>query len=107
MQKEFELSDKIYGNSFTSNQERILLLPFKAKLSNDKIVWIHAILFIFRNNMGILKLELPLIDADITPLKEYDADSMVKSIDNCWHINTVDSNIKLSELGFKSSSYSL
>ena len=38
MQKEFELSDKIYGNSFTSNQERILLLPFKAKLSNDKIV---------------------------------------------------------------------
>lgn len=98
MQKEFELSDKIYGNSFTSNQERILLLPFKAKLSNDKIVWIHAILFIFRNNMGILKLELPLIDTDITPLKEYDADSMVKSIDNCWHINTVDSNIKLSEL---------
>lgn len=98
MQKEFELSDKIYGNSFTSNQERILLLPFKAKLSNDKIVWIYAILFIFRNNMGILKLELPLIDTDITPLKEYDADSMVKSIENCWQINTVDSNIKLSEL---------
>ena len=45
-----------------------------------------------------LKLELPLIDADITPLKEYDADSMVKSIENCWQINTVDSNIKLSEL---------
>lgn len=73
-------------------------MPFKAKLSNDKIVWIYAILFIFRNNMGILKLELPLIDTDITPLKEYDADSMVKSIENCWQINTVDSNIKLSEL---------
>lgn len=98
MQNETELSDRIYGNSFTSNQERILLLPFKAKLSNDKIVWIHAILFVFRNNMGVLKLELPLIESDITPFKEYDIDSLVKSIDNCWNINTIDTNIKLSEL---------
>lgn len=48
--------------------------------------------------MGVLKLELPLIEADITPFKEYDIDSLVKSIDNCWNINTIDTNIKLSEL---------
>ena len=47
MQKEFELSSQIYGNSFMSNQERFLLLPFKAKLSNGKTVWINAILFMY------------------------------------------------------------
>lgn len=98
MQDELELSDRIYGNSFTSNQERILLLPFKAKLPNNQIVWIHAILFVFRNNMGILKLEIPLIKTDIAPLKDYDIDALVKSIDNCWNTNTVDPKIKLSEL---------
>lgn len=98
MNKEFELSSKIYGNSFTSNQNRILLLPFKAKLANGETVWIHAILIVFSNKIGILKLELPLINTDISPLKKYDMDALVTSIDNCWKIKNIDSNIKLSNL---------
>ncbi|MCM1399198.1 MAG: hypothetical protein NC225_06905 [Clostridium sp.] len=98
MEKEFDLSSKIYGDSFTLNQKRILMLPFKAKLTNGKFVWLHAILIVFSNKMGVLKLELPLIDADVSPLKEYNIDSLVNSIDNCWKINNVDSDIKLSDL---------
>ena len=64
----------------------VLLLPFKAQLANGEIVWIHAILIIFSNKMGILKLELPLIDTDIYPLKCYDLDLLVNSIDNCWKL---------------------
>ena len=98
MEKEFELSSKIYGDSFTSNQKRILLLPFKAQLANGEIVWIHAILIIFSNKMGILKLELPLIDTDIYPLKCYDLDLLVNSIDNCWKLKNIDLDMKLSDL---------
>ena len=61
LNQEFELSDRIYGKAFTSNQERLILLPFKAILESGAVVWVQAILFVFRNNMGILKIEIPFL----------------------------------------------
>lgn len=98
LSQEFELSDRIYGKAFTANQERIILLPFKAILESGAVVWVQAILFVFRNNMGILKIEIPLIDADVAPLKAYDMDSLVKSLQLCWKDNPVDENMTLSQL---------
>ncbi len=84
LETEEEQSRTHYGSSYISKQKRYLLLPFHATLNNGKKVWIHALLFMFSNNMGVLKLELPLIDIDITPLKQYNPDSLIKSISNTW-----------------------
>lgn len=98
LKEEYEQCKTIYGNSFVDNQDRILLLPIKATLTNGESVWIHALLFVFRNNTGILKLEMPLTDIDIAPLKNNDINSFVKSIENCWDIDSFSQDIKLSTL---------
>lgn len=98
LKKESSVSKKIYGQPFMENHERILLVPFRAKLTNNRWVWIHAVLFIFRNKMGVLKLELPLIDTNITPLKYCDIDSLVNSIDNYWKTKNFRKDMKLSHL---------
>lgn len=92
---EYEVASEIYGNSFTENQDRIILLPLKAKLYNGKTVWIHAILFLFLNNMGILKLEIPLLDVETVYFKKNDFDSLVESIENCWKFNPIEKDITL------------
>ena len=48
--------------------------------------------------MGIIKIELPLIDIDISPLKQYNIDLLVNKIDNCWKLRSFNENIKLSEI---------
>lgn len=98
LQKEFELSKQIYGDIFVSEQQRYILLPCKIKLNNNQIVWLNCILYVFANNMGILKLELPLVDVDIEPLKNNNSDLYIKEIINKWNISDLSSASTLSEL---------
>lgn len=77
-------SSKIYGKRFVEVQERFVLLPFKVELSNGEIVWLNAILYIFANGMGVLKLEMPLINIGIEAFKENDIDSMILKVINKW-----------------------
>ena len=69
LREEQEASFQIYGAGFTSAQDRLLLLPFKIELNSKETVWLHALLYIFENHMGFLKLELPLINTSPAPLQ--------------------------------------
>lgn len=84
LQQEADHQTRIYGSSFTKRQERFVLLPFRVKLCNDNYVWLNAILYLFANGMGILKLELPLKNVPTKPLKEYKFDLYVNEVINNW-----------------------
>ena len=92
LQQEYEQYEKIYGKKFTLGQDRIILLPLHIQLSNDKWVWLNAILNIFANKMGVLKLELPLTEVPTTPLVDYDINSYIKSIKDVWGVLPVAQN---------------
>lgn len=81
---EEELSQKIYGKNYTLLQQRFVLLPFKIKLVSNEFVWLHAMLYVFANNMGFLKLEFPLINTEVIPLKNNDPDLFISQIVNKW-----------------------
>ena len=55
-------------------------------------------IIIFGNKMGLLKLNFPLININTKSFKEYNIDSLVIEIDNCWKNMDIDKNVKLSEL---------
>lgn len=59
---------KLYGNNFLEAHTRIVLLPLRLHLNNDKVVWLNAVLYVFTNKMGVLKLELPLVNVVTKPL---------------------------------------
>lgn len=84
LQQEYERYEIIYGKKFVTYQARIVLLPLYVQLSNDKWVWLNAILYIFANKMGVLKLELPLEEVPITPLTNYNINSYIKGIKVVW-----------------------
>lgn len=98
IQKELEVCSRICGKSFLEYQSRIPLIPFKMKLISGEIIWIQAMIIIFRNKMGLLKLNFPLININTKSFKEYNIDSLVIKIDNCWKNMDIDKNVKLSEL---------
>ena len=54
--------------------------------------------YYFGNKMGLLKLNFPLININTKSFKEYNIDSLVIEIDNCWKNMDIDKNVKLSEL---------
>lgn len=83
-QKQYE---QIYGFAFTDAQDRYVLLPLRLKLNNNQYVWLNAILCIFENMMGILKIELPLINVSTDPLMTYNYDAYIGSIKNQWDMN--------------------
>ena len=58
------------------------------KLISGEIIWIQAMIIIFGNKMGLLKLNFPLININTKSFKEYNIDSLVIEIDNCWKIWT-------------------
>ena len=78
---------EIYGSKFTNSQDIYVLLPLHIQLNNGEYVWLNVILFVFRNKMGILKLELPLTNVSSQPLMEYKYDEFIKSIEIPWLIN--------------------
>lgn len=73
-----------FGNEYTSFFERFLLMPLKIRLCSDEIVWLHAMLYVFKNNMGILRLELPLLHVDNIPLKTTNWDMYIKEVECLW-----------------------
>lgn len=77
---EFNASETYYGENYINSQERFILKPFKVKLINNITVWGNAILILFSNNIGIVKLELPLINVKTKPLKENDFNQYIECI---------------------------
>ena len=98
LQTEYETSTRIYGQTFTDCQNRFLLLPLQVELQNGTYTWLYPLLYIFANNMGVLKFELPLLDSNIEPLYTNDYDSLIKSINNRWKINNYNSETSLSSI---------
>lgn len=98
LQEEYEISLKFYGHNFTNRQDRFLLLPFKIELENGKSTWLYPLLYLFENNMGILKLELPLFDSSIEPLLMNDYDTLLKKIKNKWELKNYNSEATLSSI---------
>lgn len=83
--EEYDYSKKYYGNFFVDSHERFLLLPLKVKLQNGESVWLSALLYLFTNRMGILKLELPLVNSESIPLMENCVDDFIKEITCSWN----------------------
>ena len=69
---------------FAFMQDRSVLLPLKVCLNNGKEVWINLVFCIFRNMMGVLKLELPLIDVSSEPLMRHSFSTYIDSIEDQW-----------------------
>lgn len=78
---------ELYGLKFTNSQDIYVLLPLHLQLDNGEYVWLNAILFVFENKMGILKLELPLLNVSSQPLMEYKYNEYIKDIEIPWSIN--------------------
>lgn len=72
------------GAPFTNFQERLVLLPLKIELTSEECVWLHAVLYLFKNNMGILKLELPIVNVNNIPLKQNDWDAYISKVSCAW-----------------------
>lgn len=85
IEREFEQSDEFYGDNYQNSHERFLMLPLKVTLNNGETVWLFAILYIFSNKMGVLKLELPLINVDVQPLKSNNKDDYLSEIICSWN----------------------
>lgn len=77
---------RIYGEDLVNSQFRYTLLPLNIQLINGERVWLHAIIYVFENLMGILKLELPLVNVSSEPLKDNNYDAYIKSIDDHWNL---------------------
>ena len=94
--KIYEKYKELYGLKFTNSQEIFVLLPLHIQLNNGEYVWLNAILFVFQNKMGILKLELPLSNVSSQPLMEYKFNAYIKNIEIPWLVdmriqkNTID-----------------
>lgn len=78
---------ELYGLKFTNSQDIYVLLPLHIQLNNGEYVWLNAILFVFQNKTGILKLELPLSDVSSQALMEYDYNSYIRNIEIPWLID--------------------
>ena len=98
LQEEYDISLKFYGHNFTNRQDRFLLLPLKIELENGKFTCLYPLIYLFENNMGILKLELPIFDSCIEPLLENDYDRFLKKIINKWKIRNYNSEMTLSSI---------
>ncbi len=101
LNNEFNRSKDIYGFNFTHSHKKYLLLPCKVKLHNNETVWLNCLVYIFANNMGILKLELPLVNTDITPLQKNNLSLYIKEIKNNW----IDKFSTLTDLDDVASTY--
>ena len=83
------------GVPFVSFQERLVLLPLKIELISKEYVWLHAVLYLFKNNMGILKLELPIVNVNNIPLKQKDWNAYISKVSCAWA--NISSNVSTLE----------
>jgi len=96
--EEFELYTELYGSNYTGSHNRFVLLPLRAQLNNDRFVWLNVILFVFENKMGILKLELPLLDISSQIFMENDVDNLIKGIEDRFDVLNVGQPLSLKEI---------
>lgn len=68
---------KIYGEYYVNAHALIPLPPLKITLKNEASTLLHAMLFIFKNEMGVLRLTLPIDSMDIVPLQENNVDNYI------------------------------
>lgn len=97
--REQNMCEELYSEAFSNSKAGYLLLPLRIKLSNDNFVWLNIRLYIFSNKMGILKLELPMIDMSDEILKHHKFDDYIDSIHNRWNIPGISSDMQYSDLG--------
>lgn len=90
--------EEIYGEKFVSLQRRLVLLPVKAQLVNGEQVWLNAVLYIFADKAGILKLELPLHNVNTFPLKCNEIDKYVSKFYSAWNISNFREDFNLSNI---------
>lgn len=98
LEKELESGETIYGRGFVGSQSRYILWPIRVQLNSGEFVWIHAILYVFENLMGILKLELPIKNVSSHPLMAYNHDAYIKEIDDKWGIVPKDCELTIKAL---------
>lgn len=96
--RESSISSIMYGDNYSELQQRFILYPFHVELNNGKKVWMNAILYVFKNSVATLKLELPLVDVDAGPLKENTPDDFVKRIINACQVDHFEKDMNLSEI---------
>lgn len=97
-ENEYNLYKTIYGEPFVSLHDRIPLPPLNVTLYNDEKVWLNAFLTVFKNKMGILKLELPLANITAEHFKDYNTDAYVSSIIGGCFAHEETSSIPFSEI---------
>lgn len=95
---EYEQYEKIYGCGFVNSQQRFTLWPLNVQLVNGEQVWLNAVLCVFENLMGVLKLELPLVNVSPQALKDYDYDAYIKSVDDKWDLLPADCELTIRNL---------
>lgn len=98
LDEEYKENEKYYGMKYAMNQRRILLLPLRVKLASEVFVWLNGILYVFPNKMGVLKLELPLVNVTSQPLKEYKYDKYIKEINNTWRLAGFNLNNEIEQV---------
>lgn len=79
-QSDYEFCSKIYGSAFVCNCDRINLPSLKVQLINNEIVFVRAMLYIFKNGMMVLRISLPIQNVEIAPLYEKESDKYIKKI---------------------------
>lgn len=80
----YEHHKKIYGPKFINSQEIFVLFPLHIELNSGEVVWLNANLFVFKNKMGILKIELPLVNVSSAPLMDLGYNAYIKNIESPW-----------------------
>lgn len=98
LSRDYEVHKETYGIGFVASQSRFVLLPIHVKLASGKYVWLNAILIVFENLMGILKLELPIINVSVQPLIENQCDKYIASVDDQWGMTFGMQDAKVEEI---------
>ena len=87
-ENDYNICSEIYGKIFVNNCYRVYLPPFKTELINGEIVFIKAILYIFKNGMMILRISVPIQNVDTSLLFENSLEGYIKSIIDIFDIGT-------------------
>lgn len=83
---EYDKHKLVYGNAFAESHEVFTLFPVEVTLNNGNSVWMNGVLYIFKNLMGIIKLEMPLIDVSSQFLVDYSYDAYIEAVNDKWGV---------------------
>ncbi len=84
--KNYYFYKKIYGESFIYNVGRFVLPTYKVQLMNNIEVFIEPVLFVFKNEMMILRISIPIQKVKIIPLFENNIDKYISNFIDVYDI---------------------